>query len=168
MAHVFIGLVLGLILNRIFHDKNIVIFCIIGSILPDLVKILFGHSFTGSLLKSARFYSQTLALFLLFLVAGVFIWKYYRSNSFLCVSVGIFFHGIADMWKNPDWHFSLFEPYIAALYQGHSHEIIFREIHFIILQEFTSVTEWIFFIATISITSFMIMKKPVKDPGKEP
>jgi hypothetical protein len=164
MVHLFIGLVFGLILYKIYHNKNMIIFCAIGSVLPDLVSIIFGLLFKqilpSSLLNNARFYSQTLALFLLFLIPGFFIWKYYHSNSFLCVAAGIFLHKIADMWTLPDGYFPLFGPYLAKVYQGYFQNII--------IQEITSVTEWIFFIAIIGITFFMITTKSTKDPEMKP
>ena len=38
----------------------------------------------------------------------------------------------------------------------------------IIIQEITSVTEWIFFIVIIGITFFMITTKPAKNPEMKP
>ena len=163
MAHLFIGLVFGLILNKIYQNKNIIIFSAIGSELPDLVSVIFGLIFwrilRSSLMDSVSFYSQTMALFFLFLITGLVIWKYYRSNSFLYVAAGIFLHEIADTWAFPDWNFPLFEPYLTTVYQGYFQNIILREI--------TSVTEWIFFIAIIGITFYMITKESSKDSEME-
>jgi membrane-bound metal-dependent hydrolase YbcI (DUF457 family) len=141
-----------------------IVFCAIGSVLPDLVSIIFGLLFKqilpSSLLNNARFYSQTLALFLLFLIPGFFIWKYYHSNSFLCVAAGIFLHKIADMWTLPDGYFPLFGPYLSKMYQGYFQNII--------LEEITSGTEWIFFIVIIGIMFYMITVKSTKDPEMKP
>lgn len=110
-------------------------------------------------MESIKFYSQTLALLLLFLITGLFFWKYYRSNSFLSVAAGIFLHEIADTWAFPDWNFPLFEPYLIAVYKGYFQNIILREI--------TSVTEWIFFTSIIGITFYMITKEYSKDSEME-
>jgi hypothetical protein len=158
MAHLFIGLAFGLILHKIYHNKNIIIFCAIGSVLPDQVSKIFGHFLLTS--SSARFYSQTLALFLLFLIIGLFVWKYYRSNSLLAVAVGIFLHKIADTWPFPDWNFPLFGPSLAKMLPGYFQSIILTEIN--------SVTEWIFFIATLIIVFYLVANKdPPLDPDRK-
>ena len=157
MAHLFIGLVFGLILDKIYHNKNIIIFCAIGSVLPDLVSKIFGHFLLNS--NSARFYSQTLVLFLIFLIIGLFVWKYYHSNSFLAVAVGIFLHKVADTWPLPDGNFPLFGPNLPKIFSGYLQSIILAEIN--------SVTEWIFFIAIIGILIYLITDKdPLLDPNR--
>ncbi|MGA2913366.1 MAG: hypothetical protein ABSE07_07595 [Methanoregula sp.] len=160
MAHLFIGLVFGLILHKIYLNKNIIIFCAIGSVLPDLVSKILDHLLPVSRVDNAGFYSQTLALFLLFLTTGLLIRKYYHSNSFLCVAVGTFLHKIADTWVIPDWYVPLFGPNLAKVYPGY--------FQYIFLAEINSVTEWIFFIAIVSITFYLITKKSIQDPGVDP
>jgi membrane-bound metal-dependent hydrolase YbcI (DUF457 family) len=167
MAHIFIGLILGLILGKIFHDNTAIIWCVIGSILPDAVKLLDGYFFSGSLLRSARFFSQTLALFLLFLVLGIIIWRSYRSNAGLCLAAGIFLHAVADLWNSPDWHFSLFEPFVDQVYRGNFHGAVWREAHFLLVQEITSISEWVFFLAVAGITLCLLARKNAQEPGKE-
>ena len=161
MAHLFIGLVFGCILNEIYHNKNIIVFCAIGSVLPDLVNKIPGNIFLSStMFNAARFYVQSLALFLLFFLAGLLIWKVYHSNSFLCVAVGIILHKIADMWMLPEWYFPLSDPYRAVLGQGSLQNMILLEI--------TSVTEWIFFIGIIGITVYLITQKSPGNQDVEP
>jgi hypothetical protein len=157
MAHVFIGLVLGLVLDKIYHNKNIIIFCVIGSVLPDLVNKILGHFIMASMGDGAAFYSQSLALFLLFLIIGTLTWKFFQSNSFLCVAAGIFLHKIADMGTLPDWVFPLFQNDFNRGY-----------LQSIFLAEITSITEWIFFIAAAGITVYLIMKRSPKDTETEP
>ena len=158
MAHLFIGLVFGLILDKIYHNKNIIIFCAIGSVLPDLVSKIFGHFLLNS--NSARFYSQTLVLFLIFLTIGLFVWRYFHSNSFLAVAVGIFLHKVADTWSIPDGNFPLFGQNIPKIFPGYLRSII--------LEEINSVTEWIFFIAIIGILIYLITDKdPLLDPDRK-
>jgi len=149
MAHLFIGLFFGMFLDKIYHNKNIIIFCAIGSVLPDLVSKIFGHFLLSS--NSARFYSQTLVLFLLFLIVGLFVRKFYRSNSFLAVAVGIFLHKIADTWPIPDGNFPQFGVTLAKILPGYY--------QYIILAEINSVIEWIFFIANIGIIFYLFTTK---------
>jgi len=160
MAHLFIGLVFGCILNEMYHNKNIIVFCAIGSVLPDLVNKIPGHIFLSSTLYNARFYVQSLALFLLFLLAGLLIWKFYHSNSFLCVAVGIILHKITDTWTLPEWYFPLSGPYQAVLGKGYLQNMILREI--------TSVTEWIFFIGILGIMVYLITQKSPINQDVEP
>jgi hypothetical protein len=37
LAHLVIGLIIGFILYEIFHARTIIIFCALGSVLPDIV-----------------------------------------------------------------------------------------------------------------------------------
>jgi hypothetical protein len=144
-GHLVIGLITGFILYEFCHDQNAIIFCTLGSVLPDIVDKPLGHFFLNSVLDNGKIYFHSLIIFFLFIITGIIVWKYYRSNSFLYVGLGIIIHQIVDlMWKLPvNWYYPLLGPY----------QVQVQKDYFIraIISELSSGTEWVFFIAVLTI-----------------
>jgi len=143
LGHLVIGLIIGFILYEIFHARTIIVFCAIGSVLPDLVDKVLGRIIFSSSLDNGRIFFHSLGIVLLFAVVGLIVWKYYRSFSFLVVGFGVLLHQIVDMmWRDPvTWYYPLLGPYQADVTPDYFQQAIQAEL--------TSVTEWIFFIAIL-------------------
>jgi membrane-bound metal-dependent hydrolase YbcI (DUF457 family) len=147
LGHLVIGLIAGFILYEVCHDRNVIVFCAIGSILPDVVDKPLGHIVLNSVLDNGKIYFHSLIIFLLFLITGIVVWKYFRSSSFLCVALGVFIHQLVDMmWKKPvNWYYPLLGPYQV---ETHTEYILS-----VLRAELSSPTEWVFFIALFMIVA---------------
>ncbi len=165
LGHLVIGLIIGFILYEIFHARTIIVFCAIGSILPDIFDKLIGRVIFYSSLDNGRIFFHSLGIVLLFAIVGLLFWKYYRSFAFLGVGFGVLVHQVVDMiWKDPvTWYYPLLGPYpsdFASDYFGQA-----------ILAEITSVTEWIFFVALLVLAIVLYRYKtlhyPVLDPDPQ-
>ena len=151
LAHLVIGLIIGFFLYEIFHARTIIIFCVIGSVLPDIVDKLLGHTIFSANLDNGRIFFHSIGMVLLFIITGLIIWKYYRSFAFLAVGIGMLIHQITDMmWTSPvSWYYPLLGPYPVDYSPDYFQQAI--------LAELTSVTEWIFF-AAIVVVSFVLYR----------
>ena len=158
LGHLVIGLIAGFIIYEIFHDQNAIIFCALGCVLPDIVDKPMGYIVLNSVLDSGRIYFHSLIIFTLFFITGIIVWRYYHSNSFLCVGLGIIIHQLLDlMWNQPvNWYYPVLGPYQAHGYKDYFSQAIFSEL--------SSVTEWIFFIAIVIIILVAGISKYQKQP----
>ena len=145
LGHLVIGLIAGFILYEMYHDQNAIIFCSLGSVLPDIVDKPLGHIVLTSVLDNGKIYFHSLIIFLLFFMTGILVWKYYRSHSFLYVALGIIIHQLVDlMWKRPvNWYYPFLGRYQVEVHQNYVVQVIITEL--------TSPTEWIFFIGILVI-----------------
>jgi membrane-bound metal-dependent hydrolase YbcI (DUF457 family) len=157
LAHLVIGLIIGFILYEFFHARTIIVFCAIGSILPDIVDKVLGRVIFSSSLDNGRIFFHSLGIVLLFLIAGLIVWRYYRSFSFLMVGVGVLLHQLADMmWTSPvSWYYPFLGPYPADFVPDYFQRAI--------LAELTSVTEWIFFAAIVVVTFALYRNQTLKN-----
>lgn len=151
LGHLVIGLIIGFILYELLHDRTIIVFVAIGSILPDIIDKPLGHIIFGSTLDNGKIFFHSFVIVLLFLITGLLVWKFYKSHSFLFISIGVFLHQLVDMmWKHPvNWYYPFFGPY-----QTQKHTDYFQNA---IVAELTSGTEWIFFIAILVVTSLIYL-----------
>jgi len=145
LAHLVIGLIIGFILCRIFHARSIIVFCAIGSILPDIVDKGLGRIILSSGLDNGRIFFHSLGIVLLFVMVGLIVWKYHRSFAFLVVGFGVLLHQMADtMWTQPvSWLYPLLGPFPTDFTSDYFERAI--------LAELTSVTEWICFAAILAL-----------------
>jgi len=162
LGHLVIGLIIGFILYEIFYARMIIIFCVIWSVLPDIVDKLLGHTTFNANLDNGRLFFHSLGIVLLFFITGLIVWKYYRSFAFLVVGLGVLIHQITDMMgKQPQtWYYPLLGPYpvdVTPDYFGQA-----------ILAELTSVTEWIFFIAILLLVVILYRNKTIHDTLLDP
>jgi membrane-bound metal-dependent hydrolase YbcI (DUF457 family) len=162
LGHLVIGLIIGFILYEIFHARTIIVFCAIGSVLPDIVDKLLGHTIFNASLDNGRIFFHSLGIVLLFAVVGLIVWRYYRSFSFLVVGFGVLLHQLLDMmWTSPvSWYYPFLGPYPADITSDYFEQAI--------LAELTSVTEWIFFIAILVLALVLYRNKTVNDTLVDP
>ena len=157
LGHLVIGLIIGFILYEIFHARSLIVFCAIGSVLPDLVDKGLGHIVFSSSLDNGRIFFHSLVIVLLFAIVGLLVWNYYRSFAFLVVGLGVLLHQVVDMmWKQPvTWYYPLLGPYPVDVTPDYFDQAV--------LAELSSVTEWIFFIAILVIVLVLYRNKTIHD-----
>lgn len=162
LAHLVIGLIIGFILFEIFRARTIIVFCAIGSVLPDLVDKVLGRIIFSSSVDNGRIFFHSLGIVFLFMVMGLIVWRYYRSVSFLAVGTGVFLHQIVDMmWKSPvSWYY----PFLGPYPEDYSPDYFMRAI----MAELTSVSEWIFFIAIVGVAVVLYRNQALKNRLLEP
>ena len=151
LGHLLIGLILGFLLYEFFRDKNIIVFCALGSVLPDLVDKPLGHIILNSALDNGKIYFHSLIILIFLFVTAIFVWKYYRSLSFVFVSLGVLSHQLVDiMWIRPkNWFYPFLGPYQNEVHPDYLRQVIIREI--------SSSSEWIFFAAIVVIISLLFV-----------
>lgn len=156
LAHLVIGLIIGFILYEVFHARTIIVFCAIGSVLPDLVDKVLGRIILSGGLDNGRIFFHSLGIALLFVLIGVIVWRYYRSFSFFMVGLGMLSHQLADMmWTSPvSWYYPFLGPYPADYTPDYFQRAI--------LAELTSVTEWIFFISIVVVALLVYRNQSLK------
>ena len=144
-CHLFLGLILGLAFARYLDDRRLIGFAALGAILPDLIDKPIGHILLAETLDSGRLFGHGLLFFALIAVAGVYL--YWRRESFalLAVAAGVLSHQVLDaMWAIPvSWYFPFLGPY-----EPHEFTDYFGGA---ILAEISSLSEWIFLIASVGI-----------------
>ena len=157
LGHLVIGLIIGFILYEIFHARSLIVFCAIGSVLPDLVDKGLGHIVFSSSLDNGRIFFHSLVIVLLLALVGLIVWNYYRSFAFLVVGLGVLLHQVVDMmWKQPvTWYYPLLGPYPVDVTPDYFDQAV--------LAELSSVTEWIFFIAILVIVLVLYRNKTIHD-----
>jgi len=145
LGHLVIGLIIGFILYELFHARTMIVFCALGSVLPDIVDKPLGHIVLMSSLDNGKIFFHSLVIVLLFIITGLIVWHYYQSFSFLVVGFGMFLHQVVDMmWLEPvNWYYPLLGPYRTEVSPDYFQRAI--------LAELSSVTEWIFFTAIVVV-----------------
>jgi len=115
--HLITGIILGFLLAELLCDRRWIIPCSIGAVLPDLIDKPLGHIIFASTLGYGRIYCHTLLFFLIIMVIGITVWKYWKSPIFLALSVGIFSHSILDlMWlEMQNWLYPFMGPFGTKL-----------------------------------------------------
>jgi len=162
LGHLVIGLIIGFILYELFHARTIIIFCAIGSVLPDIVDKLLGRIIFSSSLDNGRIFFHSLGIVLLFAIVGLIVWNYYRSFSFLIVGFGVLIHQIVDMmWAEPaTWYYPLLGPYPVDFTPDYFQQAI--------ISELTSGTEWIFFAAIVVVTFVLYRNRALHNSILDP
>jgi membrane-bound metal-dependent hydrolase YbcI (DUF457 family) len=145
-AHFFAGTVLGYVLERYTHDISVILFCITGAILPDLIDKPLGYILLPQALDSGRTYFHA---FFLVVMLIAFVWLFLRqqggvwSRRILSLAAGILLHQILDtMWYEPvTWFYPVLGPFQPFHYADYFGTFFWLEI--------TSASEWIFLAASI-------------------
>lgn len=128
--HIFAGLVLGLLIGDLLHDRRWVIPFVIGAILPDLIDKPLGYIFFADVFGNGRIFMHSLLVFSILLIIGLLIWKYLAHPAGLAVAFGVLSHQILDlMWKDPTaWYFPLFGPFRYSHGSDYAFVLLEREI----------------------------------------
>ena len=162
LGHLVIGLIMGFILYEFFNARTMIFFCALGSVLPDIVDKPLGHIIFSSSLDNGKIFFHSLVIVLLFFIAGLLVWKYYRSYSFLVVAFGMFLHQVVDMmWVQPiAWYY----PLLGRFETDTSPDYFLGAV----VAELTSPTEWIFFAAIMVVALFIFRNRRLRDQLLDP
>ncbi|HOI13742.1 MAG TPA: metal-dependent hydrolase [Methanoculleus sp.] len=144
-CHLFLGLILGLAIAGRPGDRRLIGFCALGAVLPDLIDKPVGHLLLGEALNSGRIFGHGLLFVALLVIAGIILLQQRQSFALLAAAAGVLSHQVLDaMWAIPvTWYFPLlgpYEPYEFTDYFGNA-----------ILAEVSSLSEWIFLVASAGI-----------------
>ena len=145
--HIFSGIILGLLFAFIFKEKKAIIFCTLGSVLPDLVDKPLGHLIFAESIGHGRIFFHTLTFFFLMLITGILIYRIYSDRTVIYISAGMLLHQLTDsMFFNiQDW----FWPFLGDFTKGNYEP----SAYFIqsIIKELSSFSEWTFFLLSAAI-----------------
>ncbi len=111
LFHLLTGLLLGYLLADRLNTRAVVLPCMIGALLPDLVDKPLGILVLGGSLGGGRIFLHTLLFLLVLLLAGVVVYRRY-GPALLAVGVGVASHQALDlMWTIPrNWLYPLLGP----------------------------------------------------------
>jgi membrane-bound metal-dependent hydrolase YbcI (DUF457 family) len=107
--HLFTGIVLGLLMGDLLHDRRWVIPFAIGAVLPDLIDKPIGNLFFADLFGNGRIFMHSLIASCALLVIGYGIRKRWADPAVLAIATGVLSHQVLDlMWKDPaSWYYPL-------------------------------------------------------------
>jgi len=120
LFHLVCGLVVGYLLADRFRDRNLVLPCIFGALLPDLIDKPLGLLVLSGSIGSGRIFSHTLLFLLLLLIAGLALRSRYRAPGLLAVAAGVASHQVLDlMWEMPEtWCYPFLGPFRPIVQEG--------------------------------------------------
>jgi membrane-bound metal-dependent hydrolase YbcI (DUF457 family) len=102
LFHLFTGVLVGYLLADRLNTRAVVLPCMLGALLPDLVDKPLGILVLGGALGGGRIFLHTLLFLLLILLAGAVAYRRYDRPALLAVGVGVASHQALDvMWSQP-------------------------------------------------------------------
>jgi len=143
-AHIFAGALLGLGFWHLTSDRRAVLFCIAGSILPDLIDKTLGLSFP-SVLGGGRTLFHALVIVLVILLCMLIL----SPSRFRLLGAGVacalLLHQLLDeMWMEPaNWFYPLLGPFTGQMIPEYIGVYFWLEI--------TNPFEWVFMIGSVVI-----------------
>lgn len=144
-CHLFIGLILGLVIADRLEDRRFIGYTALGAVLPDLIDKPVGHILLAGSLNSGRIIAHGLLFLSVLFIAGLVLRRRRGSFALLVIAVGVASHQILDaMWAMPvTWYFPLLGPYEPGAYTNYFGGAILAEV--------SSLSEWIFLVASAGI-----------------
>ena len=143
-AHVFAGALLGLVCWHLIQDRRVILVCIAGSLLPDLIDKSLGLLFPAFLGGGRTVFHSLGLVFLLLIVTFMFV-----QSSRRVLGVGfagaILLHQVLDqMWHEPaNWFYPLLGPFQGSMIPDYIRNYFWFEI--------TNPSEWMFMAGTVVI-----------------
>lgn len=117
MAHLFAGVVIGLVLWQLTGQRWTVAAAAIGSIFPDLVDKPLGHFLLSSQLDNGRIFCHALLFLLVCLLIAFALYRHNGSYIGIAFALGVLSHQYLDlMFLTPT---SWFWPGFGPFPQGH-------------------------------------------------
>jgi membrane-bound metal-dependent hydrolase YbcI (DUF457 family) len=128
--HLFTGIVLGFLIGDLLKDRRWILPCALGAVLPDLIDKPVGQIIFAESIGYGRIYAHTLLFFLLVLVAGLVVWKFWKTPAVCGIAVGIISHELLDsMWlEQANWFFPLMGPFQGHLSPDYINVLILGEL----------------------------------------
>lgn len=104
-VHLLIGVTVGIFLLYATRDCRALVYCAVGSLLPDLIDKPVGHIILVNL-GNGRIFFHSLTVCIIVAVLGIIVWGIWRHPGFLFIALGMFSHQLADaMWMAPQsWY----------------------------------------------------------------
>ena len=129
--HLLTGIILGFLISDFLHDRQWLLPCAIGAILPDLIDKPIGYLLFPTTIGYGRIYSHTLIAAILVLVLGLVIWKIKKDPGVMGIGVGILSHQVLDlMWRQPtNWYYPLQGPFKGAMTPDYFLVVLARELN---------------------------------------
>jgi membrane-bound metal-dependent hydrolase YbcI (DUF457 family) len=154
LFHLLAGLIVGYLLADRLRTRAVVLPCMLGALLPDLVDKPLGIFLLGAHFGTGRIYCHTLAFLLLLLALGAVVCARYRKPALLAVGVGVATHQLLDfMWTQPRaWFYPLFGAFRPINTEGW----FLREL----LLELGDPVEW------VSAAALVVLLLPVLAPAR--
>jgi len=143
-AHIFAGALLGLGFWHLTNDRRAVLFCVVGSILPDFIDKSLGFVFP-SVLGGGRTVFHALVIISVILLCTLIFFRSTARWPGAGMAGAVLLHQIMDeMWTLPaDWFWPLLGPFTGRMITDY--------IGFYFWQEITSPSEWIFMSGSLVI-----------------
>ncbi len=128
--HLLIGLVLGILIGDLLHDRRWVIPCAIGAVLPDLIDKPLGYLVFSATINYGRIWFHSLLAVGIVLVAGIVLWMFRKNPLGVAAAVGMFSHQLLDfMWLNPvTWYYPFLGPFVKRTATGRIWTLLLREL----------------------------------------
>ena len=102
LFHLFTGLLIGYLLADRLNTRAVVLPCMLGALLPDLVDKPLGILVLGGALGGGRIFLHTLLFLVGLLLAGAVVYRRYNRPALLAVGIGVASHQALDvMWTQP-------------------------------------------------------------------
>ena len=154
--HLFTGIVIGLLIGDILHDRRWVIPFALGAVLPDLIDKPVGNLFFAGVFGNGRIFMHSLPLFCLLLIMGIVAWKYWAHPELLALAFGVLSHQILDlMWQDPtDWFF----PFLGQFRFSRGDDYAFALFQY----DVSSLSEWI--LIAVIVTAVVLWLAVRRDP----
>lgn len=128
-AHVFSGILLGLVFWHLTADRRAVPVCIAGAVLPDLIDKPLALFIPG-IFGSSRTIGHTLLISATLLIAGLLLWRYRHTLLGVAFAGAVFSHQVFDsIWNLPGtWYFPLLGPFPVILVQDYVRHSLWLEL----------------------------------------
>lgn len=153
LFHLLTGLLIGYLLADRLGTRAVVLPCMLGALLPDLVDKPLGILVLGGALGSGRIFLHTLLFLLVLVLAGAIVYRRYGRPALLAVGVGVASHQVLDtMWTQPKaWLY----PLLGAAPRIRTEGWFFR----MFIAELTNPLEW------VSAAVLLVLLLPVLWPA---
>jgi membrane-bound metal-dependent hydrolase YbcI (DUF457 family) len=136
--HLITGIIIGLLMGDLLHDRRWLVPCAIGSILPDLFDKPLGYILLPDVIGYGRSLFHSLLVFNVLFIIGLVLWIYRRSAAILAIDIGILSHQILDMmWREPvNWLDPILGPYTVYTREPMHHLLL------LLIDEISNPSEW--------------------------
>lgn len=120
LFHLICGLVVGYLLADRLRDMTLVLPCIFGALLPDLIDKPLGLLVLSESIGSGRIFFHTLLFLLLLLIPGWALLSRHRAPALFAVAIGVASHQVLDlMWEEPKtWFYPFLGQFEPTVQEG--------------------------------------------------